>query len=330
LERCFNAPVIEAYGMTEASHQIASNPLPPGLRKPRSVGLPTGSEVAIVDATGRLLTTGATGEIVVRGDNVMHGYAEHADGNARTFTDGWFRTGDEGFIDAEGYVYLTGRLKDIINRGGEKVSPREIDDVLLQNEAVTQAVTFRVPHPTLGEDIAAAVVLKKGAAATADEIRASLFGRLDDVKIPSQVVVVDAIAGGATGKVDRDRLATALAEQLRHPFVAPKDGTEAGVAAIFHEVLDVPRIGAHDNFFVLGGDSIRALQALARIREQMRAELTIRDLFAGPTVAQLAREVTRSVALADTLTLERILAEVEQLSDEEATERLRGTSVPHH
>ena len=324
LERCFGAPVIQAYGMTEAAHQIASNPLPPGLRKPKSVGLAAGPEVTVMDDAGRLLATGATGEIVIRGDNVTLGYADDPDANARAFTAGWFRTGDQGFVDAEGYVHLTGRLKEMINRGGEKVSPHEVDEVLMDHAAVRQAVTFRVAHATLGEDVAAAVVLKVGAVATAEEIRASLFGSLAEFKIPSQVVIVEKIPTGATGKIERVRLATQLAESLKPSFVAPRNDTEAAVATIFSEVLGIDDVGVEDNFFAHGGDSLRGFQVLARIRAKLRADLSILDLFKGPTAAHVAREVARAHAAGEAQALQQILDEVEGLSDDEASRRLRG------
>ena len=212
----------------------------------------------------------------------------------------------------------------MINRGGEKVSPHEVDEVLMDHAAVRQAVTFRVPHATLGEDVAAAVVLKVGAMATAEEIRAFLFGRLAEFKIPSQLVIVAKIPTGATGKIERIRLATELAELLKPSFVAPRSDTEAQVAAIFSEVLGVAQVGVEDNFFAQGGDSLRGFQVLARIRATLRADLSILDLFKGPTVAQVAREVARAHAAGQALALQQILDEVERLSDEEAGRRLRG------
>jgi acyl-CoA synthetase (AMP-forming)/AMP-acid ligase II len=324
LEDCFNAPVIEAYGMTEAAHQIASNPLPPGLRKPKSVGLTAGAEVAIMDDAAHLLPAGETGEIVIRGDNVTAGYTNNPKANATAFAGGWFHTGDQGFIDPEGYVYLTGRLKEIINRGGEKVSPREIDDALLEHPAVSQAVAFRVLHATLGDDVAAAVVLKDGAQATADEIRAFLFGRLVEYKIPSQLVIIEEIPTGATGKIDRIRLDAALAERLKPAFLAPRNPTEARVAAIFSEVLGIGEVGTNDNFFALGGDSLRGFQVLARIRTHLRTDVSILNLFKGPTVEQIAREVARVRQIDAALALERVLSDIERVSDQAASRRLHG------
>ena len=181
LEKTFGAPAIEAYGMTEASHQMATNPLPPSPRKPGSVGRGAGVEVAIMDDEGRLLDEGDLGEIVIKGGNVTGGYENNPTANQSSFTNSWFRTGDQGYLDGDGYLFLTGRLKEIINRGGEKVSPREVDEVLLQHPGVAQAVAFAVPHERLGEEVAAAVVLNEGASADEKELpraRSASPGRL--------------------------------------------------------------------------------------------------------------------------------------------------------
>jgi acyl carrier protein len=326
LEAALQAPVIEAYGMTEAAHQMASNPLPPGIRKPKSVGVAAGPEVAIMDDDGRLLSGGTTGEIVIRGNNVTPGYDHNPEANAKAFTAGWFRTGDQGHIDADGYLFLTGRLKEIINRGGEKVSPREVDEALLEHPAVGQAVAFAVPHGTLGEDVAAAVVLKAGAQATEAEIRGFLFGRLAEFKIPSQLVIVTAIPKGATGKIQRIGLEIKLADRLKPAFVAPRDAIESQVAAIFAEVLGAAEVGAVDNFFALGGDSLRGFQVLTRLRERLELDLSILDLFKAPTVSLLARRIEQARQQAGSAALERILAEVELISDDEARRRLHGGS----
>jgi acyl-CoA synthetase (AMP-forming)/AMP-acid ligase II len=209
LEAVFQAPVIEAYGMTEAAHQMASNPLN-GARKPGSVGLAAGPEIAIMDEAGRLLTRGAIGEVVIRGDNVTLGYENHPKANAEAFVNGWFRTGDQGVIDAEGYLTLTGRLKEIINRGGEKISPREVDEALMDHPAVLQAVTFSVPHDMLGEDVAAAVVLREGMAAAEQELHAFLAERLAAFKAPRKILFLAEIPRGATGKLQRIGLARKL------------------------------------------------------------------------------------------------------------------------
>ena len=210
MEDMFNAPLIEAYGMTEASHQMASNPLPPEARKPGSVGRGSNVEIAIMDDAGVLLEQGKTGEIVIIGDNVTAGYESNPEANASAFTDGWFRTGDQGYLDEDGYLFLTGRLKEIINRGGEKISPREIDEVLLNHDAIEQAVAFAVPHDRLGEDVAVAIVLVENSELSEGDVRDYVSTRLVDFKVPRKVIFVDEIPKGPTGKLQRIGLAKQL------------------------------------------------------------------------------------------------------------------------
>jgi acyl-CoA synthetase (AMP-forming)/AMP-acid ligase II len=210
LERVFKAPLIESYGMTEAAHQMASNPLPPAQRIPGSVGLAAGPEVAIMDNTGNLLPPGATGEVVIRGDNVTLGYENNAKANGEAFTHGWFRTGDQGSLSAEGYLTLTGRLKEIINRGGEKISPLEVDEVLMDHPAVLQVVTFAMPHDKLGEEVAACVVLREGHTLAERELRDFAATKLADFKVPKKILFMPEIPKGATGKLQRIGLAAKL------------------------------------------------------------------------------------------------------------------------
>ncbi len=210
LESTFDAPVIEAYGMTEAAHQMACNPLPPLQRKPGTVGPAAGPEIAIMDEQGTLLPAGAIGEIVIRGDNVTTGYENNARANQEAFTNGWFRTGDQGMQDDDGYVSITGRLKEIINRGGEKISPREVDEVLMDHPAVLQVVTFGIPHQKLGEEVGAVVVLKDGASAGERQLRDFAATRLADFKVPRKILFLDEIPKGATGKLQRIGLAQKL------------------------------------------------------------------------------------------------------------------------
>jgi acyl-CoA synthetase (AMP-forming)/AMP-acid ligase II len=210
LEEAFAAPVIEAYGMTEATHQMAANPLPPRARKPGAVGVAAGPEIAIMADDGALLPQGAIGEVVIRGPNVTPGYDRNPEANAKAFTDGWFRTGDQGRLDEEGYLFLTGRLKELINRGGEKVSPLEVDTVLMDHPAVQQCVTFAMPHDKLGEEVAAVVVLAEGQAASEQEIRSFAGERLAAFKVPRRVVFMNEIPKGATGKLQRIGLAEKL------------------------------------------------------------------------------------------------------------------------
>ncbi len=210
LEAAFGAPVLEAYGMTEAAHQMSSNPLPVnGHRLPGSVGPGTDVRVSIMDESGKHLTTGERGEVVIQGPNVITGYENNPEANATSFTDGWFRTGDLGFLDADGYLTLVGRLKELINRGGEKISPREIDEVLLEHPAVAEAVCFGVPHKMWGEEVEAAVVVKT--AVTEAELLAYCKERLSDFKRPKQIHITETIPRTATGKIQRRIVAQAFA-----------------------------------------------------------------------------------------------------------------------
>jgi acyl-CoA synthetase (AMP-forming)/AMP-acid ligase II len=211
LESRFGAPVVEAYGMTEASHQMASNPLPPGERRPGSVGMQTGIEIGVMGDGGELLPHDTPGEVVIRGASVINGYANNPVANAEAFTDGWFRTGDQGRLSRDGYLSLVGRLKEMINRGGEKIAPREIDEVLLQHPAVGEAVAFGTPHEKWGEEVAAAVVLK-GDASEKDLI-AFARERLADYKVPRRLFIVEQIPRTATGKIQRRSVASAFADK---------------------------------------------------------------------------------------------------------------------
>ncbi|MDE2575875.1 MAG: AMP-binding protein [Rhodospirillales bacterium] len=210
MEEAFGVPVIESYGMTEAAHQMASNPLPPRPHYAGSVGIAAGPEIAIMADDGTLLPPGALGEVVIRGRNVTAGYENNADANAKAFIHGWFRTGDQGTLDDAGYLRLTGRLKEIINRGGEKVSPLEVDEVLMDHPAVQQVVTFAMPHAKLGEEVAAAVVLHEGHALDEHGLRDFAGTRLAPFKVPRRIVFLAEIPKGATGKLQRIGLAEKL------------------------------------------------------------------------------------------------------------------------
>ncbi len=305
LEAALGIPVIEAYGMTEAAHQMASNPLPPGLRKPGSVGRPAGPEISIMDETGTALETGATGEVVIRGASVTAGYVSNPAANAAGFTNGWFRTGDQGYLDAEGYLTLTGRLKELINRAGEKVAPLEVDAILMEHPAVAQAICFGIPHPILGEEVAAAVVARPGEAIDVKAIRTFVATRLAYFKVPRQIRVVERIPTGATGKLQRRGLAEALGIAAEVPVISgdrtpPRTPAEEIVASVWRDTLrrDVP--GVRENFFALGGDSILATRVVARIRDLLHVELPLMAFFDAPTVAGLATEVDHRLTLDDT------------------------------
>lgn len=329
LETLFGSPVIEAYGMTEASHQIASNPLPPAKQKAGSVGLAAGLSVAILDDAGNQVPPNVSGEIALRGENVMSGYLENPSANEKAFTNGWFRTGDQGHLDEEGYLYLSGRLKEIINRGGEKVSPREIDEVLLNHSAVAEALTFAMPHPTLGEDVAALVKLRDGAQANEFDLRTFASQTLALFKVPARIVFTNEIPKGPTGKPQRVGLAGKLGLIASTDngegvlYVAPRTPIEERVTAIWAEVLGLKSIGVYDRFLDLGGDSVSAAQITARIVTSFRASFTIFQLFNTPTIAGqsllIAETLADQAAERDPQGLERILVELEALTDEQAS-----------
>ena len=208
LEKRFGVPVLEAYGMTEAAHQMASNPLGPGERRPGSVGRATGVSIAILNEQGEHLPTGEKGEVCIKGPNVFRGYEGNPEANASSFTDGWFRTGDQGFLDVNGFLTLAGRIKELINRGGEKISPLEVDDALLVHPSVSEAVSFSVPDRIYGEEVAAAVVLNRPETETA--LIKHCQSLLADFKCPKRIHIVDSIPRTATGKIQRGNVAAEL------------------------------------------------------------------------------------------------------------------------
>jgi acyl-CoA synthetase (AMP-forming)/AMP-acid ligase II len=318
LEAAFDVPVIESYGMTEAAHQMASNPLPPRARKPGSVGLAAGPEVAILDEAGGPLPSGRPGEVAIRGPNVIRSYANNPEANATAFCGGWFRTGDQGYLDDEGYLFITGRLKELINRGGEKIAPREIDEVLLAYPGVRQAVAFAVPHSSLGEDIAAAVVLEKGAVGCEALLREFALDRLPAFKVPSRIIFINDLPKGPTGKIQRIGLADRLAAALVVAYEAPASDTERLVAATFCELLGRETVGRNDNFFSLGGDSLRATQVLARLGQSLRFQIPVPTIFRCPTPALLANKLDRMREPE----IDALAAELEKLLPEERAQML--------
>jgi oxalate---CoA ligase len=297
LEQLFGAPVIEAYGMTEASHQVASEPLPPARRKPGSVGPAAGPEIAIIDETGRFLAPGGHGEVVIRGPNVMQGYVSNPAADAAAFTDGWLRTGDQGWLDEEGYLFLTGRLKEVINRGGEKISPHEIDEVLLAHPAVNEAVAFAVPHAQLGEEVAAAVALKPDRSDNGADLRRWARARLASFKVPRLIRIVDSIPKGPTGKVQRIGLAGQLAIEelddcrLSPTRVKPRTELERRIAAIWRDLLPDSRVGVEDRFEALGGDSLLAEQMLTAVSMAEGVDAPYERFIEEGTIAALAAEI---------------------------------------
>ena len=210
IEKTFHCPVIESYGMTEASHQMTSNHLPPGNRKATKAGFAAGPEVSVMDNNHNILENGKIGEIVIRGNNVTRRYLNNPQANKDSFVNGWFRTGDQGFYDEEGFLQLTGRIKEIINKGGEKISPLEIDDEIMKHESVFQGITFPIVHNKLGEEVAAAIVLKNNHQLSEQELKEFLGNKLAPFKIPQKIIFLDEIPKGKTGKLQRIGLAKIL------------------------------------------------------------------------------------------------------------------------
>lgn len=290
LEATFGVPVLETYGMTEAASQIAANPFE--LRKVGSVGRAAGPEIAIMDETGRALASGERGEIMLRGPNMSRGYYNDEAATQAAFRDGWFRTGDLGYLDADGYLFIVGRIKDVINRAGQKISPLEVEEVLLSHPAVLEAGVFAVPHPKLGENVAAVVVLRPNSEATSDQLRQFARKRLAAYKVPSLIRSVAALPKGASGKVKRNALAELIAtaedadeEQL------PRNTLETQLAEIWAALLELPQVGIDQDVFALGADSLAVTQIRSRLRERFGVDFSFEDIFDCATVTALAAQI---------------------------------------
>lgn len=291
VEEAFRVPVIQGYGISEVG-TIAGNPLPPGRRKHGSVGLSVGPEIAIAGESGERLSSNMTGEIVVRSSGVTSGYENDPGADRGAFRDGWFRTGDLGHLDEDGYLFVTGRIKEIINRGGFKVSPAEVDAALLRHPDVLDAAAFGVDHPTLGEDVAAAVVTRDHGKISPQQLREFALEHLAAYKVPSTIVFVPALPKNAARKTDRRALARNLESALCRGFVPPRNTQEEFVATLFAQVLGVDRVGANDNFFDLGGDSLRGMRVITRVNQALGSNLVVASLFRWPTVADFAAAIT--------------------------------------
>jgi amino acid adenylation domain-containing protein len=290
LEAKFGVPVLETYGMTEAASQIAANPFE--LRKVGSVGRAAGPEIAIMDETGRELASGEHGEIMLRGPNMTRGYYNDEAATQAAFRGGWFRTGDLGYLDADGYLFIVGRIKDVINRGGQKISPLEVEEVLLSHPAVLEAGVFAVPHPKLGENVAAVVVLRPNSAATSDQLRQFARKRLAAYKVPSLIRSVAALPKGASGKVKRNALVDLITraedgEEAR----MPRTELETQLAEIWAGLLELPQVGTDQDVFALGADSLAATQMRSRLRERFNVDFSFEDIFDCATVAALAARI---------------------------------------
>ena len=291
IELVFGCPVVEAYGMTEATSLVSANPLPPGRRKPNSVGISAGAAIAILGDDGAHLPAGQPGEIAIKGPNVFAGYGNAPDATRKAFAGGFFRTGDWGYLDADGYLFLTGRTKELINRGGSKVIPNEIDAVLLQHPDIAAAVSFGLPHSNLGEDVAVAVLLRKGAILRTEEIIQFVRARIAEFKVPSRVFIVDDFPKTATGKIRRTQLAEQFQRKLeeqRRETAPILDGDQGDLADIWQELLG-HRPGHDDNFFDSGGNSILLTRLYEKLKQRWGKPGNIIDLIDCPTPASQAK-----------------------------------------
>ena len=297
LEELFGVPVIDTYGMTEAATQIAANPLQQ--RKPGSVGRPTGLEIAILDGKGRRLSPGKRGEIALRGPTITRGYDNDAAATASAFRNNWFRTGDLGYLDAEGYLFIAGRIKEIIHKGGQKVAPAEVEAALLSHSDVIDAAVFPVPHGRLGADVAAAVVLRQDAQVSAQRLRDFARERLAGFKVPGLIRIVPGIPKGGGGKIKRGELAAAFsktqaADKLDGEMVSPRLDLECQLAGIWADLLDVDQVGVDQDVFALGVDSLAMTQMILRLEGCFGVDFSFEDIFNAPTVAALALRIVAS------------------------------------
>ena len=301
IEAAFGAPLLRVYGLSE-SPTITMDRFAEE-RRNGSCGCPTCNEVAIVDGDGRRMPPGETGEGVVRGPTVMEGYFRNKELTRAAFRDGWFHTGDIGYLDADQHLFLTGRASEFINRGGEKISPEEVDQVLMAHGAVAEAVTFSMPHDKLGEEVAAAVVLRDGTPATEEQLQAFAAARLAAHKVPRCIVFLDRLPVGPTGKVQRSRMRaylTVAGDPSGTPghYVPPRDERERRIAALVAQVLRVERIGIHDNFIDLGGDSLKATECVTLLRKAFGLQTLNPAVFIyAPTVARLAEIIADPIGL---------------------------------
>ncbi|MCD4694441.1 non-ribosomal peptide synthetase [bacterium] len=270
LEGIFNCPVLESYGMTEAALQITSNQLPPGKRKPGSAGKANNLELAIIDEEDNFLEKNKLGEIIIKGENVMSGYENNLKANKESFINGWLRTGDLGYLDKDDFLFIKGRAKEMVNRGGEKIFLREIDEALLRNNKIEQGVGFIAPHPSLGEEIFAAVILKSGRKVTERDIKEKLRKKISDFKIPKRIIFVSDIPKGPSGKLKRIDLYNQLKRKGYFDNIHRDSdrGVENTLIDIWRKVLEKDNIGIDDNFFELGGSSLELVEIVTECRKK--------------------------------------------------------------
>lgn len=291
LEVLFAAPLIETYGLTETATMVATNPLPPKRRKVGSVGVAcSGAEILVVTSDGQPALPNSEGEILIRGPSVITHYGDAPAADDDNFANGWLKTGDIGHLDEDGYLYITGRTKELIKRGGLSVYPTEVDNVLISLPSIADAVTFSVPHDTLGEDVISAVTLADGASLDERQLRTELFARLSSYKVPSAIVALEAIPKSDTGKFVRRDISSWFQRQLELARVPPRTALERQLLELWYEVLGRGDLGVTDNVFLYGGDPLRA----DRVQDAVcKSGIAIKrgEFYKNPTVAEQARMV---------------------------------------
>jgi acyl-CoA synthetase (AMP-forming)/AMP-acid ligase II/acyl carrier protein len=298
LAALFGVPVIDTYGMTEAATQIAANPLQ--RQKPGSVGRPAGPEIAILDGRGRRLPSGKRGEIALRGPTITRGYDNDAAATASAFPDDWFRTGDLGYLDAEGYLFIVGRIKEIIHKGAQKIAPAEVEEALLNHPDVIDAAVFPVPHRQLGADVAAAVVPRQDSKVSVSSLRDFAGERLAGFKVPGLIWIVPEIPKGAGGKIKRSELTAVFSKALPATdkrgaeTISPRSDLERQLAGMWSDILDVDTVGVDQDVFALGVDSLAMTQMILRLEERFGVDFSFKDIFHAPTVAALALRLQSS------------------------------------
>jgi oxalate---CoA ligase len=295
-ERLFGVPLLENYGMTETASTVCSNLLPPGPRKPGSVGCPIGAEIRIADASGRELSAGSEGEVLLRGPSVITRYASGEAGPDH-FLDGWLRTGDVGRIDEDGCLFILGRTKELIKRGGHSVYPLEVDSAILSHPEVTEAISFSLEHPTLGEELVAAFVPRAGSKVDGNDIRQFLEGKISTYKIPAAIACVGEIPKSATGKSARRAMCSAFSEEFALKSVSPHSELETALLEAWTSASDVPRLGVTDNLFVHGSDPIRAQRVCDDLRQRHELDLSLKDIIRNPTVRMQASLISSRAGL---------------------------------
>lgn len=298
-ERRFQLPLVEAMGMTEAGGAIFSNPLPPKPRKVGSIGIPWGFEAKLLDPMGLELGVGELGEIAVRGPSIMMGYYKDPAATKLSLdAGGWLHTGDLAYKDADGYFFIKGRVKEMINRGGEKISPAEIDSALLEHPGVMWAVTFPISHPTLHEEVAAAVVPRAEGNLTEQELRQFLFERLSPFKVPRRIWLVADLPLGPTGKPLRSearaRFASLVTITSTEMDPEPLSSVERKLAGLWAKLLDRPEVKAEDDFFLLGGDSLSWVTLITTIESEFNIKLPLEEFLRRSTVRELAAWLEQS------------------------------------